>query len=71
MENKNYLKNINQTGDWLINESRKLILEVKQKRKKTSKKTIQKWTELRGRMNQWGNDVKKLINEGEEWKTEN
>jgi hypothetical protein len=70
MKSENYLNDINRTGDFLINESRKLVLEVKQNGKKTSKKTIRKWIELRGRMNQWENDVKKLINEGEEWKNE-
>lgn len=70
MIDNEHLINLNKTGDWIINRARQLLLEATLKGK-ISKKLTYQWKELHGRMNQFQKDMKKVTDEGEEWKNEN
>lgn len=65
-----HVNNLNDTGKWLVDRARELVIECK-KTKRVSKKLKNRWKELHARMNLYLKDMKKVTNEGEEWKNEN
>lgn len=65
-----HVNNLNKTGEWLISRARELVVE-RQKKKRVSKKLKNRWKELHARMNLYVRDMRKVSNEGEEWKNEN
>lgn len=70
MINENHINILNKTGKWLIDKARELIVERK-KTKRASRKLQNRWKELHARMNLYIKDMKRITNEGEEWKNEN
>lgn len=70
MIDDDHVKTLNETGEWLLNRARDLVVERK-KKKRVSKKLTNRWRELNGRMKLFLNDMKKVTDEGEEWKNEN
>jgi hypothetical protein len=67
--NDQFQKTLNSTGEWLIIQGRSLVVDVKSKG--VSRKNKKLWKELQGRMNHLVRDLKKITNQGEEWKNEN
>jgi len=65
-----HVNNLNETGKWLINRAKELVVERKTK-KRVSKKLKNRWKELHARMNLYLRDMGRVTNEGEEWKNEN
>lgn len=70
MINDAHVNTLNETGEWLINRARDLVVERK-KKNKVSKKLANRWRELNGRMKLFLKDMKKVTDEGEGWKNEN
>lgn len=70
MINEEHINNLNETGNWLIDRANELIVERK-KTKGVTKKLKNRWKELHARMNLYLKDMRKVTNEGEEWKNEN
>jgi hypothetical protein len=67
--NEQFENTLNSTGNWLINQGRFLVKDVKTKG--VSRKNKKLWKEIHGRMNHLIRDLKKITNQGEEWKNEN
>lgn len=65
-----HVNNFNETGKWLIDRAKELVIERK-KTKRVSKKLKNHWKELHARMNLYIRDMKKITDEGEGWKNEN
>lgn len=70
MIDDDHVKTLNETGEWLLNRARDLVVEHK-KKKRISKKLKNQWKELHARMNLYLRDMSKVTDEGEEWKNEN
>lgn len=70
MIDNEHVENLNETGKWLVDKAKELVREVEQK-KRISKKLTRRFLEINARMKQFQNDMKKVTDEGEEWKNEN
>lgn len=70
MIDNEHVENLNETGKWLVDKAKELVREVERKQG-ISKKLTRRFLELHGRIKQFQSDMKKVTDEGEEWKNEN
>jgi uncharacterized C2H2 Zn-finger protein len=72
MINEEYIENVNRTGEWLVEEGKKIRSELLKQRGKTlTKELFDRWKHLDDRMKHFQKEMKKITGEEEDWKNEN